>query len=93
MEKIHNQTMEAVSSIGRDRVKQIGKNVFSHRNSIQGEWTESLWYEGPSQELEKREPIPQKILDMDQFKIEKPERTRRRKKLIHDTINKRSKEG
>lgn len=92
-EEIHNKMIYAVSSFGRDDIKQMGRNVFSHRKSIQGQWTQDLWYQGPTQELERRQPLPQKIVDMEQFKVPKPEKVVRKNRFFQSFLSQTPRKG
>ena len=47
MEEIHNDMIYIVSSFGKKDIRQMGKNVFGPRKTIQGRWTSATWFKGP----------------------------------------------
>ncbi len=50
------------------------KNVHTSRESIQGQWNEKLWYQGPEHELENKEAMPKYMYDSEQFLVKKKDK-------------------
>ena len=74
-------------SDGRDSVKHAGKNVYTHRPSIQGKWSEDLWYFKPKHELEVPKVMPIYLTDMSQFQKDKREHEIKNTEMYKKLLN------
>ena len=64
----------------------MGRNVFTHRRSVQGRWTERTWSNYPQHELEKRDPLPEYIYDMEPFMEVRKDRRTKKENLVTDML-------
>lgn len=64
----------------------MGRNVFTHRRSVQGRWTENMWANYPAHEMEERDPLPEYIYDLEPFMEMKPERRTPKENPVTDQL-------
>lgn len=64
----------------------MGRNVYTHRPSVQGRWTDSTWAKFPVHEMEKRRPLPEYIYDLTPFREPRSERRIKKENLVTDIL-------
>ena len=60
--------------------------MFTHRNSVQGRWTDRTWMKYPLHEIEKRDPLPQYIYDLEPFMEKKADKRYQKERTVIDTL-------
>lgn len=64
----------------------MGRNVYTHRRTIQGRWTDNMWKNYPAHEMEQRKPLPEYIYDLEPFMELREEKRTPKENFVSDFL-------